>query len=90
MKISSQKTPYGYALRYVETVGKTEAKNSVHYATGKICKCKNCFCCHVFGEVNRSLEEETLRRAVQLASERHAEKKMDLFFDHVAHGSELD
>lgn len=90
------------AAEYVKKVGKSESKKSVHYATGKICGCKSCFCCHVFSIVNQpdkgpfapvnlqrtEAGEETLRQAVKLASQSHAQARADLFFDHCAHGSE--
>lgn len=36
------------AADYVHRVGLKEARQSVHYATAKICKCGTCFCCEVF------------------------------------------
>lgn len=47
MKTMNQKN----AAEYVQRVGMSEARKSVHYATAKICKCGSCFCCEVFSAV---------------------------------------
>lgn len=47
------------AEEYVARVGVPEARNSVHYRTGKqLCGCGTCFCCQVVRAVSKAYAQK--------------------------------